>query len=131
MNNKPDFRFIGQPVRRAEDERLITGKGRFNMLQSDRASVDGGTWIKVQNEVTVGANETKVVPFTITVPRDASPGDHPAGIAARVDPGAIRQARDVAAAEHAVPPHGPRLRRAGGRSRVRLPSCRAVGAADP
>ncbi|MEV6866843.1 DUF916 domain-containing protein [Streptosporangium subroseum] len=62
----------------------ITDKGRFNMLQSDRASVDGGTWVKVQNEVTVGANETKVVPFTITVPRDASPGDHPAGIAATV-----------------------------------------------
>jgi carbon-monoxide dehydrogenase large subunit len=28
--NKPDFRIIGQPVRRAEDERLITGKGRFS-----------------------------------------------------------------------------------------------------
>ncbi|MEO3857828.1 DUF916 domain-containing protein [Acrocarpospora sp. B8E8] len=62
----------------------LTDKGRFNMLQSDRSSVDGGTWIKVQDEVTVGAKETKVVPFTITVPRDASPGDHPAGIAATV-----------------------------------------------
>jgi carbon-monoxide dehydrogenase large subunit len=30
MNDKPDFRFIGQPIRRAEDERLITGKGRFS-----------------------------------------------------------------------------------------------------
>src|SRR5215831_16103420 len=27
--NKPDFRFIGKPIRRAEDERLLTGKGRF------------------------------------------------------------------------------------------------------
>jgi aerobic carbon-monoxide dehydrogenase large subunit len=28
--NKPDFRFIGQPIRRAEDERLVTGKGQFS-----------------------------------------------------------------------------------------------------
>jgi carbon-monoxide dehydrogenase large subunit len=40
MNNKPDFRFIGQPVRRAEDERLITGKGRF----SDDFLLDGQTY---------------------------------------------------------------------------------------
>jgi len=40
MNNKPDFRFIGQPVRRAEDERLVTGKGRF----SDDFILDGQTY---------------------------------------------------------------------------------------
>src|SRR5882757_4540988 len=40
MNDKPDFRFIGQPVRRAEDERLITGKGRF----SDDFLLDGQTY---------------------------------------------------------------------------------------
>ena len=27
MQNKPDFRFIGKPIRRAEDERLVTGNG--------------------------------------------------------------------------------------------------------
>lgn len=62
----------------------LTDKGRFNMLQSDQASTDGGTWIDVQKEVKVGANATTVVPFTITVPKDAAPGDHPAGIAATV-----------------------------------------------
>ncbi|WP_229073304.1 DUF916 domain-containing protein [Actinoplanes sp. DH11] len=62
----------------------LTGKGRFNMLPSDRESVDGGTWITVQDSVTVGAGKTAVVPFTITVPADATPGDHPAGIAASV-----------------------------------------------
>ncbi|MET8306736.1 hypothetical protein [Micromonospora sp. NPDC005173] len=62
----------------------LTDKGRFNMLPSDRESEDGGTWITVQRAVTVGPKETKVVPFTITVPHDASPGDHPAGIAATV-----------------------------------------------
>ncbi|TYB93039.1 DUF916 domain-containing protein [Micromonospora sp. WP24] len=62
----------------------LTDKGRFNMLPSNQESVDGGTWIDVQEKVTVGPKQTKVVPFTITVPRDASPGDHPAGIAATV-----------------------------------------------
>lgn len=62
----------------------LTDKGRFNMLPSHQASVDGGTWIKVQDTVTVPAKATTVVPFTITVPRDAKPGDHPAGIAATI-----------------------------------------------
>ncbi|MGC4869404.1 hypothetical protein ACLQ3B_28640 [Micromonospora sp. DT53] len=62
----------------------LTDKGRFNMLSSDRPSVDGGTWIDVQEKVTVGPNETRVVPFRITVPKGATPGDHPAGIAATV-----------------------------------------------
>src|SRR5215216_1739260 len=38
--NKPDFRFIGKPVQRAEDERLVTGKGRF----SDDFQFDGQTY---------------------------------------------------------------------------------------
>ncbi|MBE1489393.1 hypothetical protein [Plantactinospora soyae] len=62
----------------------LTDKGRFNMLPSHQTSVDGGTWIKVQQKVTVGAKATKVVPFTITAPSGATPGDHPAGIAATV-----------------------------------------------
>src|SRR5215831_14205594 len=40
MNDTPDFRFIGQPVRRAEDERLVTGKGQF----SDDFMLDGQTY---------------------------------------------------------------------------------------
>src|SRR6185436_2084759 len=28
--NKPDYRFIGKPLPRSEDERLITGRGRFS-----------------------------------------------------------------------------------------------------
>jgi hypothetical protein len=54
------------------------------MLPSGRASVDGGTWIDVRDKVTVGPDETKVVPFTITAPAGATPGDHPAGIAATI-----------------------------------------------
>ncbi|MFI7078621.1 hypothetical protein ACIBO1_15140 [Micromonospora sp. NPDC049903] len=62
----------------------LTDKGRFNMLPSHQSSVDGGTWITVRDTVSVGAKSTRVVPFTIEAPADASPGDHPAGIAATV-----------------------------------------------
>lgn len=61
-----------------------TANGRFNMLPSDRESVDAGRWIDLPETVTVGPNETVVVPFTTTVPEDAVPGDHAAGIAASV-----------------------------------------------
>ncbi|MFI7551558.1 hypothetical protein ACIBQ2_17565 [Micromonospora sediminimaris] len=62
----------------------LTDRGRFNMLTSGQESVDGGTWITLPETVTVGAKQTTVVPFTITVPPDAPPGDHPAGVAATV-----------------------------------------------
>ncbi len=38
--NKPDYRFIGKPIRRAEDERLITGRGQF----SDDFLLEGQTY---------------------------------------------------------------------------------------
>lgn len=62
----------------------LTDNGRFNMLPSDSPSKDGGTWIAVPATITVAAKATALVPFTITVPKDAAPGDHPAGIAATV-----------------------------------------------
>ena len=41
--NESNFRFIGQPVRRAEDERLVTGKGRF----SDDFVLEGQTYAAI------------------------------------------------------------------------------------
>ena len=62
----------------------FTKTGRFNMLQSDQESVDAGTWITVDETVTVDAGGVAVIPFTISVPENATPGDHAAGIAASV-----------------------------------------------
>lgn len=62
----------------------FTETGRFNMLQSGETSVDAGTWITVEETVTVAAGATVVVPFTVVVPENATPGDHAAGIAASV-----------------------------------------------
>ncbi|WP_137844768.1 hypothetical protein [Microbacterium sp. 2FI] len=62
----------------------FTPAGRFTMLASDRESVDAGTWIDVAPTIAVAAGQTAIVPFTITVPMDATPGDHAAGIAASI-----------------------------------------------
>src|SRR5699024_6048565 len=43
-----------------------TRTGRFDMLPDTEESVDAGTWIDVQPEVTVPAGETVVVPYRLT-----------------------------------------------------------------
>ncbi|PPF27930.1 MULTISPECIES: WxL protein peptidoglycan domain-containing protein [unclassified Rathayibacter] len=62
----------------------FTDTGRFNMLNSDQESVDAGLWISAPETVTVDPGSSGVVPFTVTVPDNATPGDHAAGIAASV-----------------------------------------------
>ena len=62
----------------------FTDKGRFSMLTSSQTSVAAGTWIDLPDSVTVEAGGTGVVPFTLTVPTNATPGDHAAGVAATV-----------------------------------------------
>ncbi|WP_407317516.1 hypothetical protein UQW22_13315 [Isoptericola halotolerans] len=62
----------------------FTDAGRFNMLASDEESVAAGTWIDLPESVLVPAGGTEVVPFTVTVPERATPGDHVAGVAASV-----------------------------------------------
>jgi uncharacterized membrane protein len=65
----------------------FTDTGRFNMLTSDKESVDAGTWVEIQDTVEVPAGADVIVPFTLTVPDDATPGDHPAGVAAGIRSG--------------------------------------------
>jgi hypothetical protein len=63
---------------------FYTRSGRFDILASGEESVAAGTWIEIPQSVTVAAGETEVVPFSITVPENAEPGDHAAGITASV-----------------------------------------------
>lgn len=58
--------------------------GRFGMLESGEESVDAGAWIEMPDEVAVAAGETEIVAFTTTVPENATPGDHAAGVAASI-----------------------------------------------
>lgn len=62
----------------------FTDAGRFNMLPADQSSTAAGTWISLAPSVSVAAGAQALVPFTVTVPSDATPGDHPAGVAAGV-----------------------------------------------
>lgn len=59
-----------------------TDNGRFTTLPPDQPSTDAGTWITSETSITVPAGESVVVPYTVTVPESATPGDHAAGIAA-------------------------------------------------
>ena len=63
---------------------FYTRNGRFDILAADKESVDAGTWISLPETVTVPGGGTVVVPFTISVPDRAEPGDHAAGITASV-----------------------------------------------
>lgn len=65
----------------------FTESGRFNMLTAEEESTDAGTWITIQDAVEVASGAEAIVPFTVTVPEDATPGDHPAGVAASIRSG--------------------------------------------
>lgn len=62
----------------------IGPEGAFDLLPSDAEPVSSGAWIDVQETVEIEPEASAVVPFTLTVPEDALPGDHPGGIAASV-----------------------------------------------
>lgn len=63
----------------------FTDKGRFNILPVGGTSTDAGTWIELSTQsVEVGPGASESVSFRITVPDDATPGDHPAGVSASV-----------------------------------------------
>jgi hypothetical protein len=63
---------------------VIAEDGSFDILRDDEEPADSGAWISLEDQVTVPAEGDALVPFTVTVPADATPGDHPAGITAGV-----------------------------------------------
>jgi len=77
---------------------LVTDAGDFDVLPVDQSPEKSGSWIGFTPppsaraddrggfSVTVDAGERLVVPVTIAVPTDATPGDHPAGIVAEFVP---------------------------------------------
>ncbi|CCH28435.1 DUF916 domain-containing protein [Actinosynnema sp. NPDC047251] len=60
-----------------------TPDGGFDLLAAGKDPVDVGRWSKVdKNEVVLPGRTTAIVPFTLTVPTNATPGDHTGGIVA-------------------------------------------------
>lgn len=88
----------------AEDATTDYDTGSFTLVGTDVASTDAGSWISVNHapssctaptpaqvtaclpslgtNVKLAPGERATIPFTLTVPHDATPGDHAAGIAA-------------------------------------------------
>lgn len=62
-----------------------TADGSFALLTADRQPTDVGTWVKFDRGVQrVKAGRTVRVPFTLTVPHQATPGDHGGGVIASI-----------------------------------------------
>lgn len=61
-----------------------TNDGAFALLATGDRSKDAGTWVtfdgKPSVQVTLAPAAQQILPFTVTVPADATPGDHAAGV---------------------------------------------------
>lgn len=57
--------------------------GDFSLLPSEKEAKDVGTWVKLaQNYLTVPARTSVIIPMTLKVPDNASPGDHTGAVLA-------------------------------------------------
>ncbi|MFE2542490.1 WxL protein peptidoglycan domain-containing protein [Actinacidiphila glaucinigra] len=57
--------------------------GGFAVRGADEKNTDVGSWVRLaRSSITIPARTRADVPFTVTVPADASPGDHPGAIVA-------------------------------------------------
>ncbi|KUL32614.1 WxL protein peptidoglycan domain-containing protein [Actinoplanes awajinensis] len=60
---------------------LTTSAGQLDLLARDKTSKGVGVWVKAGNgTVTVPAGKVAEVPFAVTVPANATPGDYVGGI---------------------------------------------------
>ncbi|TDE98915.1 DUF916 domain-containing protein [Occultella glacieicola] len=82
-----------------------TPQGHLDLRPADVVPADLGSWVTLDtSEITLGAGESVEVPFTLRVPVDASPGDHPGGIVAAytsaADGGTVRLDRRLGSRLH-------------------------------
>lgn len=60
---------------------FLTDTGSLDLLASGEESVALGSWVSVETPtITVQPEEVVTVPFTVTVPENATPGDYAAGV---------------------------------------------------
>lgn len=58
-----------------------TPSGHLDLQPADTPATGLGSWVTPEvDEVTLDPGESQEIPFTLAVPEDASPGDHPGGI---------------------------------------------------
>lgn len=57
--------------------------GQFDLLPGADVPTDAGSWVKLDaNDITLPVGKQATIPFTLTVPVDATPGDHVGAIVA-------------------------------------------------
>ncbi|WP_018801644.1 WxL protein peptidoglycan domain-containing protein [Salinispora arenicola] len=62
---------------------FTTAEGGFDLLAGGQQPTDVGAWVRLTHRsVTIPSTSRLNVPFTLTVPDDATPGDHAGGIVA-------------------------------------------------
>ncbi|WBB95966.1 MULTISPECIES: DUF916 domain-containing protein [unclassified Solwaraspora] len=60
---------------------FLTDDGAFALLPADQPATDVGTWIHFdQREYAIPGGERLDIPFRLTVPANATPGDHAGGV---------------------------------------------------
>jgi len=60
---------------------FTTASGSIDLLPGDRTPTDVGSWIVMDSpSISLASQQTAVVPFTLTIPANATPGDHTGGI---------------------------------------------------
>lgn len=65
----------------------ITSQGGFALAERDAARTGVGAWVQLPvTEVTVAPHSTAPVPFHLSVPADAAPGDYAGGIVIETEP---------------------------------------------
>jgi hypothetical protein len=71
---------------------FTTATGQLDLLAKGKPSTGVGAWIHPDRDhVTVQPGQTTEVPFTLTVPADAVPGDHLGGILASITQGDVER----------------------------------------
>lgn len=67
---------------------FTTPGGGFDLLAGNAEPTGAGHWIRLgQNRITLPSSSRVVVPLTVTVPGNATPGDHAAGVVASLTAG--------------------------------------------
>ncbi|WP_051681884.1 WxL protein peptidoglycan domain-containing protein [Cellulomonas sp. HZM] len=60
---------------------FTTSSGQLDLLPAGEPSKDVGAWVHLDDdEITLKAGASTTVPFTLEVPKDATPGDHSGGV---------------------------------------------------
>ena len=77
--------------------------GNYALLDTGEVPVDVGTWVTFDGgaqrvDLTLAPGETRILPFSVNVPADATPGDHAGGIvvSALTDSGQVKLDRRIA-----------------------------------